>query len=110
MTVTVYPIRVLNRNLGATFDSTANTISVQGQSISVGSLSASLQALWAAAVAGAVQVPSKPSFSGTNIDAAIGQIMDQNPTWRSAVQAAVTAYIASVTSANGGGDPESWTR
>jgi hypothetical protein len=110
MTITTYPTRLLGgRNVGVKYDDSVGTLSIMNQSISLSSLSAALQAQWAAAVA-SVPLGSRgavPAIGGDNIGQMIGQILDSTPTWRAAVQAAVSNYAASVANY---GDPETWMR
>src|SRR5262245_30251722 len=104
-----FPIRLFGgRNCGVIYDSAANTISVQGQSLTLSSLSAALQQLWATAVANTVP-SSKPTFGSDNISASVGAIMDATPTWRNAVQTALASYVASI-SVGGIADAELWNR
>jgi hypothetical protein len=106
MSTTTYALRLLGgRNIGVTYDSGAGTLSAMNQSINLSSLSASLQAQFASAVA--TTKPSLPAFGGDNIAQAVGAILDATPTWRTAVQAAVASYVASIANYN---DPETWTR
>src|SRR5690349_5765037 len=106
MTTTSYPIRLFGgRNLGVVYDSGAGTISVQGQSLTLSTLSATLQAMWANAVA-TTQPTNVGAFGGDNISAAVGAIMDAAPTWREAVRSAVANYVSGITA----NDPQTWTR
>src|SRR5258705_10174100 len=95
MAQTNYLIRLFGgRNLGVIFDNVAGTIAVAGQSLTLSTISTSLQAQFAAAIAsGSGANPSvgtnHPSFGGDNVSAAVGAILDQTPTWRAAVAAAV---------------------
>jgi hypothetical protein len=107
MTVTTYPVRLFSgRNVGITYDNVAGTISALGQSLTLSTLSAALQAQFSAAVAN-TNPSAKPAFAGDNVAQAVGAIMDATPTWRTAVQTALATYAASVAPYN---DPETWTR
>jgi hypothetical protein len=90
------------RDVGVSFDSVANTITVLGQSISISSLPAALQAQWQAALAGASNTrsdptASRPAFGGDTLSATVGNILDGQPAWRSAVQAALATYVSEQT-------------
>ena len=93
MTTTVFQTRLLGgRDLAVTYDNGAGTIAVLGQSLTLSTLSSSLQAQFAAAVAGLAQpglaLPAgKAAFGGDNIGQAIGAIADASPAWRSSVLA-----------------------
>jgi hypothetical protein len=83
------------RDVGATFDSGAGTLSICGQSLTLSTLSAALQAQWAAAAAGGGLTPdkaSRPAFSGDNVTMAVGAILDNQPAWRTAVAAALATF------------------
>jgi hypothetical protein len=105
MTATIYPVRLFGgRHLGVTYDSVAGTLSIQGQSLTLSSLSAALQAQWSNAIASTgVQTSGVAAFGGDNVSQAVGNILDAAPTWRTAVQAAVANYAASIAPY---GDPE----
>jgi hypothetical protein len=103
-----YPVRLFGgRNLAVVYDAAAGTIAIMGLSISLSSLSTPLQNQWANAVATTNASSAVPSFSGTNVQQAAGNILDATPAWRAAVQAAVGNYAASVAPF---GDPENWNR
>lgn len=105
MTATTYPVRLFGgRNLGVTYDSVAGTLSVLNASIALSSLSATLQNQWANAVA-TTAMAARPVFGGDNVAQAVGAILDAMPTWRTAVQAALTGYVAM----NPLNDPEQFT-
>jgi hypothetical protein len=101
------------RDLGVSFDNVANTITVLGQSISIASLPAALQVEWQAAVAGAsstFQNSGRPAFAGDNIGAIVGAILDNQPTWRSAVLAALANYVSEQTAGGTVAGIESFNR
>ncbi len=95
MAQTTYLVRILyGRNLAATYDGTAGTVTVAGQALTLSTLSTALQAQFAAAMAsgsGANVATNKgtPAFGGDNVSQAVGAIMDATPTWRAACFAAV---------------------
>jgi len=105
MTISTYQVRLFGgRNLGVSYDSAAGTLTVMNQAINLSSLSAALQAQWANAVA--TNSSTHPAFGGDNVSQAVGAIMDAMPAWRSAVQAAVASYVASIAPF---GDPETFS-
>jgi hypothetical protein len=120
MSVTIYTCRLFGgRNLGVNFDSSAGTLTILGQAITISTLPAALQAQWAAAIAnaatgaGGVSQGPIPSFGGDNVGQAIGAILDNQSVWASAVRAAFTKYDSTQTqSAQGGIAPsvETWNR
>jgi hypothetical protein len=86
------------RDIGVSYDSGAGTISILGQSVTISTLSSALQAQWAAAIGGASSTmspagASRPAFGGDNIGAAVGNILDGQPTWRNAVTTALATYV-----------------
>jgi hypothetical protein len=94
MTATTYPIRLFGgRSLGVIYDNVAGTLTILNQSISLSSLSTSLQNQWASAVATTSPV-AKAAFGGDNVSQAIGSILDATPTWRTAVQSALATFVA----------------
>lgn len=106
MAVITYPVRLFGgRTLGVAYDSVAGTLSIFSASISLSSLSASLQAQWANAIATTAHA-SPPAFGGDNIAQAAGAILDAAPAWRTAVQAGLAVSVAM----NPMNDPETFTR
>ena len=98
------------RDVGVQFDSSAQTISILGQSIAISSLSTGLQSAWAVAVASAgVNTGARGAFGGDNVAHAAGEILDAQPTWRNSIKAAFANYNAEQTS-SGYPDVESWNR
>jgi hypothetical protein len=92
MTTTTYAVRLFGgRNVSFSFDSLANTITIVNQSINLSSLSAGLQAQFAAAVANSGVPNNVAAFGGDNVEAAIGAILDATPAWRSAIQATLAS-------------------
>ena len=116
MSVQVFMVRLFaGRNLGVSYDDVAGTISILGQSLTLSTMSASLLAQWNAAIGGAASTysaptDSKPAFGGDNIGQAVGAVLDLNPTWRSAVTAALASYTATQTQSGLAPDVESWSR
>jgi len=103
MSVTTWPVRLFGgRDLGVSFDPVAGTIAILGQSVSLTSFSAALQARFNNAVAAVPVQGATPPFGGSNMQAAVGELLDSAPTWRSAVQTALSNYIAQI----GPNDPE----
>jgi hypothetical protein len=71
------------------------------------SVPAALQTQFTTAIAGVTSpLSAKAAFGGDAVSAAVGAILDALPAWRSAVQAAVASYAASIAPY---GDPETWT-
>ncbi|MET4483027.1 hypothetical protein [Bradyrhizobium sp. F1.13.3] len=102
-----WPVRLLGgRKLGVTYDSISGTISILGQSVSLSSFAAALQAEWVTAVAATPIDGALAPFGGTNVQRAAGNLLDAAPTWRSAVQAALATYVAEI----GTNDPGTWIR
>jgi hypothetical protein len=110
---TTYMCRLFGgRDVGVTWDG-VNIITILGQALSVATLPTSLQAQFASAVANApatMGAGARPAFGGDNLSAVIGSIMDNQPTWRNAVQAALSRYVSSLLTGNLSGDPEAWNR
>jgi hypothetical protein len=102
MTATVFTCRLFGgKDVGITYDSSAGTIAILGQSITISSLPAALQSQWTAALGGggmSIPTGTRPAFGGDNIGVAIGNILDAQPTWRAAVQTALAAYASEQTS------------
>jgi hypothetical protein len=112
MSQSTFLIRILGgRSMTIIYDNVANTITAAGtvttgQSLSISTLSAALQAQFTAAVASATPFVAAssnpggggnylankgaPAFAGDNISAAVGAIMDATPSWRAAVMNAIT--------------------
>jgi hypothetical protein len=112
MSQSTFLIRILGgRSMTIIYDNVANTITAAGtvttgQSLSISTLSAALQAQFTAAVASATPFvaassnpggggnylanKAAPAFAGDNISAAVGAIMDATPSWRAAVMNAIT--------------------
>ena len=102
----VFPVALFGgKKLTVTDNGT--TLTIVGQSISISSLSADLQALWADTVAASalptsggsgpstvVQMAGVAVAAGDNVSQAIGAILDASPTWRAAVLAALPAQDA----------------
>jgi hypothetical protein len=97
MSAQTFLIRLFGgRDLAVAFDSGAGTISILGQSISIASLPAALQAQWEAAIGGAISgigLGPRPAFGGDNISATVGAILDNQSSWRSAVTAALVLFV-----------------
>lgn len=112
MTAIVYTTRLFGgRDVGVTYDSAAGTLAILGQSVTISTLPASLQQRWSDALNSGSGVPvgARGAFGGDNVGQAVGAILDTQPTWRTAVQAALAGYLAEQT--NGGiAGPESWNR
>jgi|GEM_PF-2807599 len=90
---TTYMTRLFGgRDIAVTYDSGAGTLAIFGQSISIASLPISLQQRWSEAIGGAVSgIPDQTffrgSFGGDTLGQAVGAILDNQATWRTAVQA-----------------------
>src|SRR5689334_24325423 len=117
MTTATFLCRLFGgKDVGVVYDSVAQTISILGQSISISSLPADLQAVWATAIGAAgstMNTSGRPAFGGDAIGQAVGKILDGQPTWRAAVMTAVASYVAEQTTAVGGGQVasvETWNR
>jgi hypothetical protein len=121
MSVQVFMCRLFGgRDLGVTYDCGAGTISILGQSITISSLSAALQAQWQAAIGGASSTftttssgsnyGSKPAFGGDGIGTAVGAILDGEPSWRNAVTAALANVVSQQTLGGLAPDVASWNR
>jgi len=95
MSVQTFACRLFGgRALAASYDNSAQTITVLGQSISISSLPASLQAQWQTAVTSAgINTGSRPAFGGDNIDQAVGAILDNQPAWRSEISAVLATVV-----------------
>ena len=92
MTTQTYVCRLFGgRDVGVTFDGT--NIGILGQTITLPSLSAALQAQFTSAVANAPPQGSRPAFGGDNISSAVGSILDNQPTWPASANAALTNYV-----------------
>ncbi|WP_375791091.1 hypothetical protein ACE102_03115 [Bradyrhizobium sp. vgs-9] len=112
MTTTTYTTRLFGgRDIGITYDSVAGTLSILGQSVSISSLPTSLQQRWSDALNSSSGVPAgaRGAFGGDNVGQVVGVILDNQPTWRSAVQTALTGYLQEQTSGGISG-PETWNR
>src|SRR5258705_8575616 len=96
------------RDCGVVYDSVAGTLSILGQSISISSLSAPLQALLADAVSNAGPQGTRPAFGGSNVGRAVGECLDSKPVWRAAVQTALDNYVKSLSPGNLNGDVETF--
>jgi len=108
MPVAIFTTRLMGgRNVGIKFDSTAGSISIAGQSLTLSTVSPTLQAQWANAVANAPPGGSVGAFGGDLVGQAAAAIADATPAWRTSVQTAVSNYAASVAPY---GDPETWNR
>jgi hypothetical protein len=96
MTTVTFPIRAFGgRKLQVSYDGTA--LSIANQSLTVSTLSSALQTLWSDAIVSAgIQTEGIAVASGDNISAAIGTILDQTPTWRTSVQAAIASLQDSI--------------
>ncbi|GAA0024118.1 hypothetical protein JOE51_007600 [Bradyrhizobium japonicum] len=84
------------RIIGITFDDVAGTLTILNQSISVSTLTLALQAEWAEAAVttrgfgdGGSIAPATAPFGGSNVQRAVGNLLDAAPAWRCAVQAAL---------------------
>ncbi|UPT97258.1 hypothetical protein J4G48_0003485 [Bradyrhizobium barranii subsp. apii] len=112
MAAIVFTTRLFGgHDIGITFDSIAGTLAILGQSITISSLPASLQQRWSDAIGGAssgIPTGARGPFGGDNIGQAVGAILDGQPVWRNAVQAALAGYLSEQSS--GGPSPETWTR
>ena len=101
MSVQLFLIRLFGgHDLAVSYDSGAQTLTILAQMITIASLPAALQAQWQAAISGAgsgVANASRPAFGGDNIGAAAGAILDNQPAWRSAIQAALATVVAQST-------------
>lgn len=99
MTTQTFVCRLFGgRDIGVSTDGT--NISILGQSISISSLPAALQAQWQAAIGGAgsgISLGTRPAFGGDNISSAVGNILDGQATWRNAVTAALANYVSEQT-------------
>jgi len=107
-----YTTRLLGgRDVGVTYDAIAGGLSIMGQSISISSLPAALQQRWQDAVAN-TPFPKGPrgAFGGDNIGQAVGEILDNQPAWRRAVQTALDNYVKSLSPGNLNGDVETFNR
>ncbi len=96
MAQTTFLIRLLGgRNLTVIYDNVAGSISVAGQALTLSTLSTTLQAQFAAAIASGsgadiyVGTKGTAAFGGDNVSAVIGAIADATPAWRNAVFNAV---------------------
>ena len=101
------------RDIGVTYDNVAGVINILGQNLTVSTLSAALQAQWNSAVANAVGSyanGSRPAFGGDNIGQAVGNILDNQPTWRGQVQQALAVYVAEQTLGGIATDVETFNR
>src|SRR5258705_12038945 len=108
---TTYMVRLFGgRDCGLVYDSVAGTLSILNQSISISSLSSPLQALLADAILNAGPPGSRPAFGGSNVGRAVGEILDNQPTWRRACQLALDNYIKSLSPGNMNGDVETFNR
>lgn len=104
----IYNVRLFGgRNLGVVYDSGANTLGIMGQTISVASLSAALQAQLASAIANTPPA-NKAAFGGDNFGQAVGNILDSQPIWREAIRAAIATYQANITESGARGDPQTF--
>jgi hypothetical protein len=81
------------RDVGVTYDSGAGTLSIFGQSVTISSLSSALQAQWQSATGGTVVgTSSRPAFGGDNVSNAVGAILDNQPTWRTAIMSTLATF------------------
>jgi hypothetical protein len=93
---TTYICRLFGgRDVAVTYDG-SNTLTILGQSITISSLSASLQATWQAAIGGAQtginQGASRAAFGADTMSQAVGAILDATPGVRTAVAAALATF------------------
>jgi hypothetical protein len=97
MTTQTFVCRLFGgRDVGVSFDGT--NISILGQSIAVASLPSALQSEWLSALGSAgINTGARGAFGGDNVAQAIGNILDLQPTWRNAVQAALATYVSEQT-------------
>jgi hypothetical protein len=109
MATTNFLIRLLGgRNLSVVYDSTAGTVTVAGQALTLSTISNALQNQFAAAIASgsgadiAVGTEGGAAFGGDNVSQAVGAIMDANPVWRAACMAAVANLQDASASCNAG--------
>ncbi|MFH0295659.1 hypothetical protein AAFX91_00245 [Bradyrhizobium sp. 31Argb] len=95
MAVTTYICRLFGgRNVTTIHDSVAGTVTVAGQVLTLSTLSAALQAQFAAAIASGsgsnpIFYKGSAAFGGCNVSQAIGSIADANPAWANAIRAAL---------------------
>jgi hypothetical protein len=102
MTVQIYPCRLFGgKDISVLFDNVAQTLTVLGQSILISTLPMALQAEWQAASASTTFFTSisgpRPAFGGSTAGAAVGDILDNQPVWRSAVMAALANFVSEQT-------------
>jgi hypothetical protein len=92
-------------------DSGAGTLAIMGASVTIADLPSDLQTLWNDVVAlnsTSVQLSgAHGAFGGNQIGQVVGEILDRTPTWREAVQAAISAYVAMSTADGTIGDQQS---
>lgn len=106
MNVTTWTVRLFGgRNIGVTYDGVMLT--ALNQSISVSTLAQSLQSELAEA-AKTTPVQNISPFGGCNMGRAVGNVLDNQPAWRNAVQAALATYVAQQTSNGNFADADSW--
>ena len=99
MSVQNYVCRLFGgRDIGVSYDNGAGTLAILGQSLTISTLSAALQARWSAAVGSAgINTGARGAFSGDNVTSAVGDILDNQPAWRNSVQAALSGFVAEQT-------------
>jgi hypothetical protein len=83
------PVR---RDVAVSYDNGAGTLSIFGQSVTISALPSEMQDVWTAAIGGASSGYSpagalRPAFGGDTVSSAVGAILDNQPTWRSAIAA-----------------------
>lgn len=109
MTTKTWTVRLFGgRNVGITYDDVAGTLTILNQSISLLTLSPALQAEWAESAKTTPMYGAVAPFGGSNVGRAAGNILDNQPTWRSAVQAALAQVIAQNTMGGLAPDLENW--
>jgi hypothetical protein len=98
MSTSVFYCRLFGgRDVSVAYDG-SSTVTILGQSITISSLSALLQAMWQAAIGGSINGintnASRGAMGGDDVSQAIGAILDATPSVRTAVAAALATYPA----------------
>jgi hypothetical protein len=95
MSISTYVCRLFGgRDVSVAYDSGGNLLSIAGQSLNIASLPSTLQSQWQTALASSGGGAGGPysgrgAFAGDNITAAVGSILDAQPSWRAQIQAQI---------------------